>query len=67
DWAMLDVFPNEPLPRDSPLWAHPKAFVTPHVAAQPVSDAAERLMLENFNKFDRGEEPTGRVDLRVGY
>ncbi|RUX82841.1 glyoxylate/hydroxypyruvate reductase A, partial [Mesorhizobium sp. M2A.F.Ca.ET.040.01.1.1] len=33
----------------------------------PVSDAAERLMLENFNKFDRGEEPTGRVDLRVGY
>ena len=67
DWALLDVFPTEPLPAGSPLWTHPKAFVTPHVAAQPVSDAAERLVLDNFNKFDRGEEPSGRVDLSVGY
>lgn len=67
DWAMMDVFPKEPLPADSPLWTHPKALVTPHIAAQPVSDAAEQLMMDNFNRFERGEEPSGRVDLSVGY
>lgn len=67
DWAMLDVFPSEPLPPESPLWAHPRALVTPHIAAQPVSAAAERAILSNFNRFERGEEPIGRVDLSVGY
>ncbi|EBA07980.1 2-hydroxyacid dehydrogenase [Sagittula stellata] len=67
DWAMLDVFPTEPLPAQSPLWSHEKTFVTPHIAAQPVSDAAERLMIDNFNRFEQGGEPVGRVDLSVGY
>ncbi|MGF7159104.1 glyoxylate/hydroxypyruvate reductase A [Rhodoligotrophos appendicifer] len=67
DWAMLDVFPTEPLPADSPLWAHPRVFVTPHVAAQPVSDAATSVVLDNFNRFERGEEPSGRVNIAAGY
>ncbi|MBC2775282.1 glyoxylate/hydroxypyruvate reductase A [Rhizobium sp. AQ_MP] len=67
DFAMMDVFPTEPLPAVSPLWTHPRAFVTPHIAAQPVDDAAEKLVIENFNRFERGEEPVGRVDLSVGY
>jgi glyoxylate/hydroxypyruvate reductase A len=67
DWAMLDVFPTEPLPPESPLWTHPRVFVTPHIASQPVSHAAEQAILGNFNRFERGEEPIGRVDLSVGY
>jgi glyoxylate/hydroxypyruvate reductase len=67
DWAMLDVFPVEPLPSGSPLWAHPRVLVTPHIAAQTIGDSAEEQILGNFLKFERGEQPAGRVDLSIGY
>ena len=30
--AILDVFNEEPLPRESKLWGFPNVFITPHVA-----------------------------------
>jgi glyoxylate/hydroxypyruvate reductase len=31
--AVLDVFMQEPLPPDSPLWTHPKITILPHISA----------------------------------
>ncbi len=49
--ATLDVFPTEPLPKESPLWRQPKITITPHVSrrifpstlAPRVCDAVRRL------------------------
>jgi len=39
--AGLDVLPDEPVPRDSPLLAHPRAILTPHAAFYSVEAELE--------------------------
>ncbi|GLS31572.1 glyoxylate/hydroxypyruvate reductase A [Mesorhizobium albiziae] len=65
--ASLDVFETEPLPKASPLWSHPKVFVTPHAAA--TSDPAHLVqpMLDQMNAFERGEPLQNLVDRAAGY
>lgn len=66
-WAMLDVFPKEPLDDKSPLWEHPRVFVTPHIGAQAIGSAAENHVVSKIRDFRRGAEPAGRVDPAEGY
>jgi glyoxylate/hydroxypyruvate reductase A len=65
--AMLDVFPEEPLPQQSPLWEHPKIVVTPHVSTQPIAELAMRQVVDNIGRSRRGERLIGLVDPAAGY
>jgi len=65
--AMIDVFAEEPLPRTHPFWAHPRIIVTPHIAAQPVAEAALSRVAETLRALERGEMPAGRVNPARGY
>jgi len=55
--AALDVFEQEPLPPDHPLWGFDNVIITPHVAACSVHIAARHLnvLLENIRRFTRGK------------
>ncbi|MYL23414.1 glyoxylate/hydroxypyruvate reductase A [Halomonas alkaliantarctica] len=64
--AMLDVFPEEPLPADNPLWRHPKVTITPHMSAPtPLHDAIDQV-IAYIRDFEAGKSVT-TVDPENGY
>ncbi len=65
--ASLDVFEVEPLPKTSPLWSHPKVFVTPHAAATSDPNHLVPTMLAQMSAFERGEPLQNLVDRKEGY
>jgi len=65
--AMLDVCRQEPLPRDDPLWGHPRITLWPHVAAQTHPRSAARLAADNVNALREGRVLQHLVDRGRGY
>jgi phosphoglycerate dehydrogenase-like enzyme len=67
--AALDVFVQEPLPPDSPLWTAPNLLITPHSAGftERMWERHYELFSENLRRYRRGEELLGRVDPSAGY
>jgi len=74
--AALDVFPQEPLPEDHPLWGLPNVLLTPHVSA--VTDAfwgrETELILHNLGCYLDGDDAGAPaspwrnvVDKEAGY
>jgi len=65
--AVLDVFAPEPLPADSPLWAHPRVTVTPHHSGPSTPRAMVPDILPNLRRFAEGLPIEGAVDRVRGY
>jgi D-2-hydroxyacid dehydrogenase (NADP+) len=55
--AYLDVFAQEPLPADSPLWSMPNVLVTPHNSAASKGNEARvnAIFLDNLRRWHRNE------------
>jgi glyoxylate/hydroxypyruvate reductase A len=65
--ATLDVFPTEPLPASSPLWAQPKVTITPHNAAASSPHAIVGYVLRQIDRHQAGMALEHLIDRTRGY
>jgi glyoxylate/hydroxypyruvate reductase A len=65
--ATLDVFQAEPLPPDSPFWAHPGVTVTPHDSATSEPEATAHYIADQIRRHEAGEPFRAIVDRVRGY
>ncbi len=67
--AVLDVFSQEPLPPESPLWSLPELIITPHTsgASSHLLDDALDLFIENLKRYQEGLPLHNLVDINQGY
>jgi phosphoglycerate dehydrogenase-like enzyme len=62
--AALDVFEQEPLPADHPLWTTPGVLITPHIAGHGpyLDDRRFEILLDNSRRFLAGQPLRNVVD-----
>lgn len=65
--AVLDVFDAEPLPPEDPLWAHPRIWLTPHIASVSLPEGGAEAVISNIQADRRGETLVGLVERHRGY
>jgi phosphoglycerate dehydrogenase-like enzyme len=69
--AALDVFEEEPLPADNPLWSMENVLISPHCTDRTVNpdwlDLSMQCFVENFWRFVKGQPLENVVDKKAGY
>lgn len=67
--AALDVFTQEPLPPDNPLWKLSNVLLSPHVAgfSPNYDDRAVALFSENLLRYVSGLELYNQISMERGY
>lgn len=63
----LDVFEEEPLSSDSPLWGFKNAYIYPHVAANSDVMSLGRYVDGQIKRYEAGEGLENLVDMDRGY
>ena len=67
--AALDVFMQEPLPKEHPFWDLPGLVVSPHMCGDFIGwgAAVADLFVKNYMRWRRGEPLLNMVDKTLGY
>jgi glyoxylate/hydroxypyruvate reductase A len=65
--AALDVFEQEPLPTNNPLWSHPSVYITPHIAGQSNPKSSAKTIAENIRRIEDGKMPFPIYNITKGY
>ncbi len=67
--AALDVFPEEPLPKKSPLWEMSNVIITPHIAGVSAryDERAMALFAENLSRYVADLPLYNVFDPKKGY
>jgi phosphoglycerate dehydrogenase-like enzyme len=65
--AILDVFEDEPLSPDNPLWDMENVVVTPHNSAFSFPDQVAAIFCENYLRFVKGLPLRHEVNFSQGY
>ena len=65
--AVLDVFREEPLPPNDPLWSTPGVHITSHTAGPTPDEAVAEVFERNLKRYIAGEPLTDAVRAGRGY
>ena len=67
--AALDVFEQEPLPTESPLWGMQNVFVSPHLSGAYIGYHADMadIFLDNFERYVKQQPLRNLVDKQLGF
>lgn len=68
--AVLDVYDQEPLPPDSPLWSAPNLVMTPHMGCDDEENYIDRtldIFFDNLRRLRQKQPLENRVDPGKGY
>lgn len=67
--AALDVFEEEPLPQDSPLWTLDNVIITPHISglSPNYDERAVSILIENIERYIEGRPMLNQVEFDRGY
>ena len=65
--AVLDVFREEPLPSDDPLWSTPGVHITSHTAGPTPDEAIGEVFERNLKRYIAGELLADAVRASRGY
>ncbi len=67
--AALDVFVDEPLDAESPLWTMPNVIVSPHMSGDFLGshEALVALFADNLRRYVAGDSLLNPVDKGLGY
>lgn len=65
--AVLDVFEEEPLPKEHPFWEVPNLIMTFHTSAPSLPEDIAKIFIENYQLYIEGKPLKYAVDFEKGY